>query len=771
MRDDVVPSLAKHWAAILQSCSPVICNECLRTMATYFDWIDIGISSRLLDIVMRMCKQPDLRSNSLRCVRALAEKGMPGETKVPLLKHILDRVKAMKLPLDAQLAALLSAVGLVSLECFLHKGVPQHRPWCLSTMNSALALWAGADAARPDLWTPLTELVERMVAVSKQIGGIEDRVILGKVFGLMQYPKDVEMPIADGSDEDGSEAARFNARRKQLLKIFMGIARHRLDVALDLLERRLKALLEQGLSAGALPAMEVVLTLTYNVGERWRGNARVQAMAPKIFVPKMLVCTHPVVTWGLMDLAIRFSKTVSLHKELLSRVFEFLVKRCLCHPEMRIRARACYCLLRTSKQMAFVLQKYPAARANLFRGLQAKQLLVVNFRGAPPPVKFEDQLSLFEIAGNLSACAGGPHNRVQREHMCVTVLKPNLQQLKQSFEVIQREPKRLEHTQFRAKYGLWVGQVLLAVAYFSKGLGQEALHEHMAFFAQTLELGVQITRRLPRHEQLRHKLMVWFHRCIQFMPPKMVLGPVWRGLEVLVPADPANAVTHTNDTLEILRFLGDLVQKYKSKIVAHLAALVDRTLQLVQLTQADAQCDWDTLARGLFKWVGAIIHTGCQSALTERRTEAWQKRFLRMVSGGLGKDTKTARICVGVFTDLLRVYLLPSGNGGGCTAQQQRCFKTFITQWLIPRLFDYQIKHPRATVTERSFLMLVKTMITFQINVLKAAPAFRTWLGNFLAKEVQWPAEVIAQYLDALAKNSNKNALQCLRTHLHTRTK
>ena len=288
MRDDVIPSLAKHWAVILQSCSPVICNECLRTMAQYFDWIDIGISSRLLDIVMRMCKQPDLRLNSLRCVRALAEKGMPTKTKVPLLKHILVRVKAMKLPLDAQLAAFLSAVGLVSLTCFMDKTVPEHRPWCLSTANSALAIWTSADPGRPDLWSPLTGLVERMVAVSKQIGGIADHVILARVFGFMQYPKDLDMPAVDGSDEDGSETGRFNARRKQLLKIFMSISRHRLDVALDLLERRLQMLLEKGLPAGAFPALEVVLTLTYKMGERWRGNSRVQAMAPKIFVPKML---------------------------------------------------------------------------------------------------------------------------------------------------------------------------------------------------------------------------------------------------------------------------------------------------------------------------------------------------------------------------------------------------------------------------------------------------------------------------------------------------
>ena len=484
-----------------------------------------------------------------------------------------------------------------------------------------------------------------------------------------------------------------------------------------------------------------------------------------------LVCAHPAIMWGLMDLVIRFSKTVSQHKELLSRVFDFLVKRCLCRPQPRIRARACYCLLRISKQIADVLQRYPTARTHLFRGLQDKKLLQVNFSGPPPAVKFEDQLSLFEIAGNLAACASGAQNRAQRQHMCVTVLKPNLQQLKQSFEMIEREPKRLEHTQFRAKYGLWVSQVILAIAYFSKGLSEEVLREHLAFFGQALELGVQITRRLHRHEQLRLKLIVWFHRCIQFMPPKMCLGLIWRGLEVLAPADPASAVTHTNDTLGILRFVGDLVQRYKSKLVAHLTSLVDRTLQLVQLTQADAQCDWDTLSRAMCKWLCVIIQYGCQHALTDRRTEAWQKRFLQMLSVGVGKDTKTAHISIVMFTKLLKVYLVPSVDGGGCTPQQQQCFKAFVTRWLIPRMFDYQIKHPRATVGERGFLLLVKSMVRFQVQVLEVAPLFRTWLGNFLAKEVQWPAEVIAQYLGFLGNGKVKEALQCLRTHLHTRTK
>ena len=766
MREDVVPSLAKQWANILRTCPPAVCNECLRTMSTYFDWIDIGISSRILDIVMRLCKQPVLRCNGLRCVRALVEKGMVETSKVPLLKHILAQVKAMKLPLDPQLTALLSSAGVVTLTC---ANGPNHA-WCVATANTVLGLWARMDPARADLWSPLNIFVERMVAMRKRIEGFSDELILTRVFRLIQYPKEYDLPLTNVA-EDGSDAATFAAQRRHLLKIFMSIARKKLDAALQLLESRVKTLLEQDLATKSFAATESVLSLTYHMGEHWRSNARVQAIVYRIFVPQVLACPFPVVTWVLMDLIIRFTKTVSKRKELISHLFDFLTKRCLLHPQLRIRARACHCLLRITKQMTHVLQRHPSARANLFRGLQAKRLLVVNFRGPTSLVKLEDQLSLFEIAGNLTQCAAGPDCRGQRQHICAAVLKPNLQPLKQSFDAIQREPKRLEHTEFRAKYGLWVSQVLLAMVNFSKGLSPEAVHEHLRFFGQTLELGVKITKLLPRHEQLRLKLLVWFHRCIQFMPPEMSLGLVWRGLEVLVPAEASHAVAHTSDTLEILRFLGDLVTKYPNRIGANLAPLLDRTIQLVQLTQAGAQCDWDTIARGMCRLLSTILDRGCQSVFTSGRNEEWQKRLLRMLAGGLRKDVTTARVTVLVFTDLLPVYFVPSATGGGSTPQQQRCFKTFLVQWLIPQLFEYQLKHPRATVGERAFLLLVKSMIKFQASILKAAPPFQTWLGKFLAKKLRWSADVISRYIGALARPNMKDALQCLKENLHNRTK
>eukprot|EP00605_Chrysophyceae_sp_TOSAG23-4_P000515 GSChrysophyteH1.ASY1.ANO1.581.1 assembled CDS len=390
-----------------------VCNalsrRCLRCMASFIGWIDVNlVISETLTTLYQSLNDSVLCAPALACLYELVKKGMDPSVKAHMINSIEVVPMLQRVPLghDAhidddeedddhvyELGNIVDIIATELLGCWAKfeeatlgdaKGnAPKSegsQEELKSLRNLALVVASNMHKLMPLLLQVFSHADYEnahtvLPAVSKLLSVLKNRqnnaqevpsssatdpsckyfqvldyfpTILGNIYRQMQYPEDFDY---DPNDEDDAEVMDA---KKAVRKVFVNCCRIHAEPCLELILAAF-SMLASPISTSAVAPLEAAIQLAYAFAECGPQHASVKVdrgafptLINTLHATDIADHSHSYVLLAYFDTAVRYLRIAT--PQSLDRLAAVLTgPRGLRHPELQVRCRAAYCLLRVTE--------------------------------------------------------------------------------------------------------------------------------------------------------------------------------------------------------------------------------------------------------------------------------------------------------------------------------------------------------------------------------------------------------------------------------------
>lgn len=806
----------------------------LETLKRYISWVDIAlvVNDRILPLLFKMLRESEtLRCPAANCLFEIIDKGMTPHKKLALLQQtqVLELLASLPIQDDDEFAEeigeVINAIGLELVECmdaFRHEQQPE-----LFAASSAMLLqlmpfvWDLFAHESKDVSEEVFEIVNAVgtlirvesTSTAQPSGGIEEIFkpsqyipqILHGIYRQTRYPEDSD-----------SDVAEFEEYRRSLYKIYVNITRVRPNETLGFLT----TLFTQGLSPQFNECdprdLESFLSLVYRFKEGLTAvknannfdepNSPLVEMVVEIH-RRMLAATAvtPVHSSALLtyyDLAVRYSKVLQNHAELIPAVLEMMFGASgLAHPVVTVRSRVCYLCLRLVKAIGASVHPHVST---MLQALQPRLVISEEPEALarqldPTFLPYDDQLYLFELSGQVIA-ALTPSSVAQEldvmeiKYQCMTaVLTPLLQSLNGTLAVggAATTAEAVEEVGERA------ANILNATAHVLKAFkGNNCMNHHQETFTQVLSAAAVVLQALgAQHPRVRSKVIFTLHRLTTVLDAEHFLGNVSAPLQQLMMSCEAS------DALEIVQLLDQLIIKHKDAMwaffdeavmpfVQHLCSLMPPRPDVpsattptgaavaITTTKDAPQLEREALQKYLYTFLLHLVSHRLDGVLVSPRNSAQLESLLLLVLEGCTdvEDANINRACFSISHELVTRWVLPPAapaDGSAPTPAPQAtvvppevrsAFVELVVRRFSPAMFSIA-KKPHFDVNDMQCSTVVKEVAALQEVLVKAlGHEYLTFLGEVLLPSLGCPPELAAGYLEQVATVDRKAIAQAFKT-------
>ncbi|KAI9905990.1 hypothetical protein PsorP6_014290 [Peronosclerospora sorghi] len=780
----------------------------LETLEKYISWVDLTlvVNDTLWPVLIQLVRE----SNALRCAAAhclveIMEKGMTPDKKLALLQQVqvLELVASLSIQDDEAFAAamgqVVNAVGMELVACMDAFRQPSHR----ASLEASGRL---LHQVMPLVWQffahDAMDVSEQVFELVNAVGGPLLRVETQGQHDVFR-PSEYLAPLLHGlylqtrlpQAPDAHDAPAFEAYRRRLYTIFLHLVRQRPHETLAFLTN-LAHTLPPHVNDRTSRELESFLSLVYRFKE---GLASLKAAALPFYAPTsplscLVVQLHrhvlgaarhataplpPAVVLAYYDVVVRYTHVLtneegsststsssSSSSTWLAAVLDLMFGvHGLAHPDARVRARVCYLCLRLVKAMGAGMTPHASS---LLTALQP--LLVVHDASVPSPrVTHEDQVYLFEVAGELIASLDvaprGMDVMALRAQYTVTVLDPLVQELHAACtkSVATREDRELMVDACALR--------LTAMAHVLKAFkGTACLTQQEETVLQVLHAASCALCALADAPRVRSKVIFTLHRVLPLLARDCFLAHVPSMLETLLLR------CTTQDVVEVVQLVDQLILKYKHALgafldstflpfVQHVCALMPpRAPTRSETTIKDAaQLERDATLKYLLTFVLHVVTHGLDRVLLSARNGGHVDNILLLVLEGCAAvaDASCNRIGFAIGRVLVERWMREDDGASSEAAHACAADLGADTRTRFTHVAVHEFTRAMFHVTQQSHLALdeMETIVTLkEIAQLQAALVasscgkdYVTYLRDVFLPSIGCPVDGARAYTEQVA--------------------
>lgn len=504
--------------------------------------------------------------------------------------------------------------------------------------------------------------------------------IIVNILKQMRYPNNFRV----GADDD--HEIEFLKFRKLLVSIYHSIARSRPEIVLQILANQLTP-------SGLVP-IERIDKLPYADTEAFLTLIFEYAVSNKtktskcfdfiVAVHKSNVCqhSHHSVVAAYLEVTERYSFVLERNQELIPKILDLMLNaRGLHFPHATVRARASYLISKLVKKLGATVKPYCS---QLMQGVQscinipygAELPLTIGQAVGPGPLRFSDQLHLFELAGGILSADWLP-NEAKLSGMQILVA-PLLQQIR--IHVKQKD------SDINGS-GLWISRAMIALASLTKGFTPTALAASPGItqiFHAVCKASVESISAMPRHLQLRHQLMILMHRMIVLLGTSLI--PMLPSiLTILTTQHPED---DQFDAFEVLQLVTRIASITKQEAAPVIDPLLMRICQFVfqVVPRLDDPSDAKTLRKCYYRLLKTLVENNLSSVLVSPVNGQHLNSILDTILQGCSGSPEFAKVSFTVFTVFVKFWLPQQNSCVPPTIRQ--AFLQFVCEKITPVIFE-----------------------------------------------------------------------------------
>ncbi|KDO33798.1 hypothetical protein SPRG_01677 [Saprolegnia parasitica CBS 223.65] len=722
----------------------------LETLEKYISWVDIGLVLRFVPTLFHaLAHLEDLRCKAANCVYEIIAKGMLPDKKLALFTslELIPLLTTLQPILDED-ADFCEEVGEVI------NGMGLELITCIDTFRQTneTALYQQASAFMATLM-PLTwflfahevtdvsqEVFELVNAMGSLLRSESSADLFTPSLYLPQWLHGISRQIRFPDEDDEVDESEFETYRRQLLAIFVNLARLRPDVVLQYLGTLVTESLSQ-LSTGSLSDrdLEACLSLVHRFKE---GLTTIKGphnyddeQGPLL---QMVLALHHTMlhlhSFGAMEhrplimyyeLCVRYSPLMRTHPELLRLLLSHIFGAGgVGHRHGTLRSRACYLVLRLLKSLGASVHPHMAQL------LQAIEPHLVVVPEASSALAWADQLYLFELTGFLVGSL--PFNDTKRQYAQI-VLGPQLQLLDQCLNAPSSDELELH-----------MSHVLNAIGHLLKGFkGKTSLPQQAEVFPTVLAAAARVLLAYPRSLPVRSKVIFTLHRMVTLLEPDAFCDRSDLLLVLMEHCDPS-------DVIEVVQLLNQLVITYKT--VPAFVALVEATVipfltHLGALLASDlAPEDRSTVQKHMYSYLMHLAQHRIATVFVSARNIASFGQVLQLVLDGFNLELHVVRAAATIVEHFILLWF----DSDGDNMPQRDVVGTFLLRDVVPAMFGV-IQHQDMNVNDMAAHSAIKDIAKCQVLLLES-PLQEQFLATLMAylASAGVPPAIVQGYGDAV---------------------
>lgn len=782
----------------------------LETLKRYISWVDIAliVNDRILPLLFKMLRESAaLRCPAANCLFEIIDKGMTPEKKIALFQqlNIIEVLGMLPIQDDDEFAEevgeVINGIGLELVECmdtFRHKGQGELFVLTSNMLRQLMPLvWDLFAHETKDVSEEVFEIVNSVgtlirsetnsaAATNKPPeNGMEDIFkpseyipqIFHGIYRQTRYPEE---------DAD-SDAAEFEEYRRSLYKIYVNITRLRPLATMAFLTNLAQ---ELPMQFGQMDHrdLESFLSLVYRFKEGLASlktastfeepNSPLVGMVVRIHsnmigaanVPGA-VPFHPSVLLTYYDLSVRYSRVLqNQNMALLPAVLELMFgPNGLTNAHAHVRSRVCYLCLRLVKAIGSSVHPHVA---NILQALHPRLVVpedaeALAKQNAPSFLPFDDQLYLFELAGQVIASlvsSSTPDMAEIKYQSTTAVLEPLLQALDATLTAFTSRSRTEEYAGERA------ASLLNAVAHVLKAFrGSNCMLHHQETFTQVLTAATCVLRVLPRQALVRSKVVFTLHRLVTVLDSEHLLGNVSETLQLLM------GCCEAADVIEVVQLLNQLIIKYKAALlpffeentmgfVQHLCTLMPpRNASSESETKDAAQLEREHVQKYLFAFLLHLVLHNLDGVLVCARNVGQLESVLRLVLEGCAQvtDAPTNRACFTIAHELAARWLLPAAGDNNPTnaklsLEGKAMFTQFVVQHFTAAMFEVTKRHHFDVNDMQSTAAMKEIAVLQQVLVQALGGEYVRYLADVYLPSIGCPTDLASAYAEQVASGDRK---------------
>ncbi|GAQ89651.1 tRNA exportin [Klebsormidium nitens] len=770
-----------------KSVNPTLAAATLEAVQKYVAWVDIGLVANerfvpLLFGFLASAAEPfKLRGAASDCLLAIVSKKMDGVAKLALLRRlqIVEVCKGLTDVKDAEFALklteLLTGLAEELLEC--------HRKIEVSTSTDA-AEKAGALAAVTEMMDDVLPAVfyflehgdedissttfqflqayvgriKRGSQLSKKQGEHLSQ-LLGVLRSRMRYEDGAMGTLEQLDAKAAEEEDRMAEYRRDLFIVLRSISKIAPEVTRGFVQSNLLTVL--GNKDASAEDVEGAVQLLYQLGEQINeetlksGPGGLGDMLEALLSSKVPHHAHRVIAQLYLETVVRYVRFVEQRPQYIPPVLSvFLDARGVHHPDAGVRSRASYLFMRLVKVLRLQLQPFVDT---ILQSLEDLLEAITTSESVPSKGDGTDErLYIFEAIGLLVGVDEVPSAK-QQEYL-TALLGPLFQQLESVLASIPAGDLEGPATAVNT-----LQQVILAIAYLSKGFGEHLAAnkrpEIGANFKQALEKALKALQRLPKNKSLRSRVISFVHRMVECLGTNIF---------PLLPAAIQQLLVdcEAKDMMEFIQLANQLMAKFKAAVspllVELLPAIVARVFALVPdggLPEGPGTNTEDIREqRDLYRLYLTFIQTITANALTSafltpQNSQCLTKVMTTLVEGARAHADMTVRkICLQCLVKFAQEWC-----GSGAEPEKVPGFRRFVIEQVGPECCIYSMMRPAFNLRDASSVVLFGEIVSAQKALYeKCGDDFLVHLATVALPAVHCPSNVAEQYCLHLQRSDVK---------------
>ncbi|OQR95644.1 exportin-T [Thraustotheca clavata] len=723
----------------------------LETLQKYISWVDITLVMRFVPLLFHaLTNLNELRCKAANCLYEVVAKGMLPDKKLALFQtlDLIPILSGLQSELNddsefsEEVGEVVNGMGLELITCIDHFRQTQDGPryeQASAMMTSLMPLtWFLFAHETTDVSQEVFELVNAMSSLLRVESSSD--IFTPSVY-LPQWLHGISRQIRYPEEDDEVDEAEFEDYRRQLLAIFVNIARLRPDVVLLYLGNLLSdALTQVQRSQISDRDLEACLCLLYRFKE---GLTTIKGphsyddeSAPLL---QMVLAVHttllqlphfsslhyrPLIMY--YELGVRYSALWRTHPELLALLLQHIFSSGgVGHVHPTLRSRSCYLILRLLKSLGTSVHPHMA------QVLQAIEphLVVQREETASSGLTWADQLYLFELTGFLIGSM--PFQDLKLQYAQV-VVAPQLQLLDQCLVQAPNEETEAH-----------LAHILNAVGHLLKGFkGKNCMPQQNEVFSAVLATAARVLLAYQTSTLVRSKVIFTLHRMVNLLEPEVLCQ---RNDLLLVLMQHCDA----NDVIEVVQLLNQLVIQYKA--VPAFVQLVEATVipffnHLGQLLANDpAPEDRATVQKHMYSYLMHLSQHALASVFVSPRNVSAFPQVLQLILDGFTLELHVVRASATILEHWIPIWFTKDE----CPPQRD-VLEEFLLRDVVPAMFEV-IQHQDLNIRDMQAHTTLKDIAKVQALLAQSSlnEAFLNTLQSYLMS-VGVPAAMVQAYSEAV---------------------
>ncbi|XP_071816204.1 exportin-T-like [Apostichopus japonicus] len=771
MRVQCVPALVDSWYQILktyESQNPELTCLCLEVIGCYVSWIDIGLiaNEHFIERMLNHLTVEALRESACDCFCEIINKGMDSVAKVELIESVSNVLQtAGVLPPNyeddvdylAKLSNLISDMGCQLIGCWQRlskEGTIENTGNALRAIQGKLTfMFAFLGHEDDDVSLATMDFTKEYIGLLKQVGSSAILSQFGMEDLLKVVMKKFEYDDSYNFDSQGEDEVMFLDYRKQMMVLFVNLAKLNQELVLNCVHQLLEMTLSQWKNV-TFTQCELAIAMFYNLGEAippvqgnqftWKEETVMHKCMVLLMESGVSQHTHWAVQLQYFETVARYEKFFSASQEHIPAALSaFLDERGIRNQKGTVRSRCAYLFGRFMKQLKGLVAPYAE---DILQRIPDLLTIQTPENGHHQILTTDDQLFLYEAAGIIIISSTLPVEKKQ-------LLMNNL--LATTIEKFQTMYTRLHSETDEAKQVMFAEVINHAIACASRS--SKAFHTQLtmkqsgllACYVEALKVFLCALETPYQHQLIHSAVRQFLHRMI------VCLG------DAILPYVPI-AVDHllkkgdVKDVHDFIPLINQIVSKFKKTIIPFLQEAFMPVVQhifsvLSQPTDEldmQTQIEKDALQRSFFQFLQGLIANDVLEVISNQSPDNFRQVLITVAEAAVdGKDPVSQKVCFNIVKRLLEVW----GGKNGIPV-----FRDYTYEYIIPACFMAPLKRNFDLTDAQTVLALTEMSSVLNLLFTKEGADFIQFLQSKYFPSISLPADTSQAFCNAVSEMDPK---------------